>query len=101
MPARSDLFIQGSSELYPTLFNNGLIDRLFVLTFPIVLGGGKKLFAQGLSPFAMKLIDYKVSTTGVILSTYEPAGNIPLGTFELSETWKPEIARQKRMKADC
>jgi dihydrofolate reductase len=95
-----DLLVQGSSELYPMLFNNRLLDRLFVLTFPVVLGGGKKLFAQGLLPFAMKLVDHKVSTTGVILSTYEPAGDIPLGTFERGEPSKPEMARRKRMKLE-
>lgn len=68
-----DLLVQGSSQLYPTLFDHKLIDRLFVMTFPVVLGKGKRLFAEGIRPFAMRLVEHKISTTGVTVTTYEPS----------------------------
>ena len=95
-----DLLVQGSSELYPTLFDHGLIERLIVMTFPVVLGQGKRLFAHGLTPFSVRLVDHKVSTTGVIISTYEPAGEVPLGTFQREQSSEAELARQARMQAE-
>lgn len=95
-----DIVIQGSSTLYPQLFAAGLIDRLFVMTFPVVLGSGKRLFGQGTPPFAMKLTDHRVATTGVTLATYEPAGQIPIGSFQQSEPSAREVARQERMKRE-
>lgn len=56
-----ELLIQGSSTLYPALFAAGLVDRLFVMTFPVVLGSGKRLFGAGTPPFALKLIEQSVS----------------------------------------
>ncbi len=95
-----DLLIQGSSTLYPALFAAGLVDRLFVMTFPVVLGGGKRLFGPGTPPFAMKLIDSHTSTTGVTMATYEPAGQVPIGSFQMSEASPREVARQERMKRE-
>ncbi|MET0308858.1 MAG: dihydrofolate reductase family protein, partial [Sphingomonas sp.] len=96
-----DLLIQGSSTLYPALFAAGLVDRLFVMTFPVVLGGGKRLFGPGTPPFAMKLVEHQgPSTTGVTIATYEPAGEVPIGTFQLGEPSAREQARQERMKRE-
>jgi dihydrofolate reductase len=95
-----ELLIQGSSTLYPQLFAAGLIDRLFVMTFPVVLGGGKKLFGPGTPPFALKLIDSQTSTTGVTIATYEPAGEVPIGSFQMNEPSAREQARQERMKRE-
>ena len=92
-----DLLIQGSTKLYPALIEAGLIDRLFLMTFPLVLGGGKRLFSNGVKPGALKLVDSKVSTTGVIIATYEPAGAVPIGSFVTSEPSALEIARRKKM----
>jgi dihydrofolate reductase len=92
-----DLLIQGSSTLYPQLFAANLIDRLFVMTFPVVLGKGKRLFGQGTPAESMKLLSSEVSTTGVILATYEPAGKVPIGTFELPSPSAAELKRRERM----
>src|SRR5215475_15262276 len=56
-----DLLIQGSTTLYPQLLAAGLIDRLFLTTFPVVLGKGKKLFGAGSPPQALKLVKHDVS----------------------------------------
>ena len=96
-----DLLVQGSSTLYPALFAAGLVDRLLVMTLPVVLGGGKRLFGTGTPPFALKLVEHKVaSAAGVVIATYEPAGSIPTGSFALSEPSPREAARQARMRRE-
>lgn len=95
-----DILIQGSTTLYPQLFAAGLVDRLFVMTFPVVLGSGKRLFGPGTPPFAMKLVESQTSKTGVTMATYEPAGEVPIGTFQMSEPSEREQARQERMKRE-
>ncbi len=49
--------------------------------FPLVIGSGKRLFSEGTIPSGLKLVDSKVSTTGVVIGTYEPAGELVTGTF--------------------
>jgi dihydrofolate reductase len=92
-----DLLIQGSSTLYPQLLSANLIDRLFVMTFPVYLGMGKRLFGQGTPSGAMRLVSSDVSTTGVLIATYEPAGAVPIGTFELASPSAFELKRRARM----
>ncbi len=91
------LLIQGSSTLYPPLLSAGLIDRLFVMTFPVILGKGKRLFGQGTPSNGLKLVSSDVSTTGVLMATYEPAGAVPIGTFELASPSAAELKRRERM----
>jgi dihydrofolate reductase len=95
-----DLLIQGSTTLYPELLARGLIDRLFLMTFPVVLGQGKRLFGQGSPAGAWKMIDHQVSSTGVVIASYEPAGAIPIGSFQLEEPSEAEQRRQERMKRE-
>jgi dihydrofolate reductase len=95
-----DLLIQGSSTLYPGLLAKGLIDRLLIMTFPAILGGGKRLFGPGSPPGALRLIEHRVSTTGVTIASYEPAGPVPIGSFQLAEPSPAEAARQERMKRE-
>ncbi len=92
-----DLLIQGSSTLYPQLFAADLIDRLFVMTFPVILGSGKRLFGQGTPSRGMKLVSSDISTTGVIISTYEPAGKVPIGDFQLANPSAAELKRRERI----
>ncbi|HXS07527.1 MAG TPA: dihydrofolate reductase family protein [Rhizomicrobium sp.] len=92
-----DLLIQGSTTLYPELLAANLIDRLFVMTFPVVLGKGKRLFGSGTPPLALKLVKHELSSTGVMMATYEPAGKIPLGSFMLADPTPAEMKRRARM----
>ena len=78
------LIVQGSSTIYPDLVAEKLIDRLFLITFPIILGSGKRAL-PGAMPTAFKLVDHKVSESDVIISVYEPAGNVETGTFALPD----------------
>ena len=95
-----NLVIQGSSGLYPDLLARGLIDRLSLLTFPVLLGKGKRLFEQGGPSGALKLVESQVSTTGVIIARYEPAGPVRTGTFETKEPSEAELARRAKMRRE-
>ena len=76
-----ELQVHGSANLIQTLVANDLVDEYRIWTFPVVIGKGKRLFGDGAIPAGLRLIDSKVSTTGVIIATYEPAGAINHGTF--------------------
>lgn len=76
-----DLQVWGSSKLIQTLLKHDLVDKLWLKTFPITLGSGKRLFAEGTIPAAFKLTDSKVSPSGVIIANYERAGEVKTGSF--------------------
>lgn len=76
-----DLWVHGSGNLIQTLLVHDLIDRMIVWTFPATVGSGKRLFAEGTQPRGYKLTDSIVSTTGVVIATYEPAGQLQVGTM--------------------
>jgi dihydrofolate reductase len=90
-----ELQVHGSSDLIQTLLEAGVIDQFRVLIFPVVLGAGKRLFGEGAPPGALKLVDSKVSSTGVVMATYEPAGEIPIGSFALEEPTEAEVRRRE------
>lgn len=71
-----DLLLQGSSTLYPQLLSAGLLDKLIILTHPILLGRGKRLFGEDTPAGAMRLVNSVVSSTGGVIATYEPAGEV-------------------------
>lgn len=76
-----ELQVHGSGNLIQTLLRHNLIDQFRLLIFPLVIGSGKRLFANGTIPSGLRLVDSKVSTTGVIMGVYEPAGELVTGTF--------------------
>lgn len=88
-----NLLVQGSSEVIHALLAANLVDQLTLLTFPVILGRGKRLFDNGSSPRAWTLLSSKQSTTGVLVSTYALAGEIPIGSF-VDEVRDPDLARQ-------
>jgi dihydrofolate reductase len=92
-----DLLIQGSSTLYPPLLSARLIDQLIVMTFPVVLGRGKSIFDGSERGGALKLADHFVSETGVIIATYEPAGEVLTGTFANKEASEEELQRRQKL----
>lgn len=91
-----DLLIQGSSTLYVPLLAAGLIDRLVLITFPVVLGRGKRIFDGSQKPGALKLVDSFVSPKGVVITAFEPAGEVPTGTFETKEPSEAELERREK-----
>ena len=78
-----ELQVHGSGNLVQTLLRHGLVDEYRLWFFPVVIGSGKRLFADGTVPAALRLVDSEVSTTGVVMSRYEPAGEIVTGSFAL------------------
>ena len=76
-----ELQVHGSANLIQTLLRHDLVDRFRLWVFPVVIGSGKSLFADGTLPAGLKLVDSTVSTTGVVIGTYERAGEIVTGTF--------------------
>ena len=91
------LQIIGSGNLIQTLQAASLIDEYNVWTFPVVLGRGKRLFGETAKPSALRLVHSKLSTTGVVMSVYVPAGDIQPGSFGSIEPNDRESARQKKM----
>ncbi|WP_306260038.1 dihydrofolate reductase family protein [Pararhizobium sp. IMCC21322] len=79
------LSVQGSIQLTQTLLAHGLADELFLWTFPVVLGSGKRLFGNGTVPFGLELGDVKTSTTGVTMARYRAAGDVKIGSFALED----------------
>ena len=96
-----DLQIIGSGNLIQTLQAASLIDEYNVWTYPVVLGRGKRLFENGARPCALRLVASKVSTTGVVMSTYVPAGDIPLGSLSQAEPSAKELTRRAKMATDA
>jgi dihydrofolate reductase len=78
------LVTQGSSDL---------IQAFNMFTFPIVLGNGKKLFDKGAKPAAFKLVDNRVTTTGVVIACYQRAGDVVTGDYAMDPPTPAEIAR--------
>jgi dihydrofolate reductase len=76
-----ELQVHGSANLAQTLIHHGLVDVYHLWVFPLVLGQGKRLFADGTIPASLKLVDSKISATGVFMGTYEPAGEVVTGSF--------------------
>ena len=76
-----ELQVHGSGNFIQTLLQNGLVDELWLKIFPVTLGTGKRLFADGTTPGTFKLREAKTSPSGVIVATYERAGELQTGTF--------------------
>ena len=75
-----DLHVYGSANLVQTLMKHDLVDAFWLKIYPLTLGSGKRLFAEGTIPAAFKVTESTVSSTGVILVNYERAGAIPTNT---------------------
>lgn len=78
-----ELQVHGSSDLLQTLLRHSLVDQFRLLVFPLVIGTGKRLFADGTIPAGLELVQSQVSDTGVMMGVYEPAGEIITGSFDL------------------
>ena len=69
-----ELQVWGSSNLIQSLYEHRLVDRHHVVTYPVVLGTGKRLFERGVTPTGLRLVESRATPKGVVISTYEPAG---------------------------
>jgi dihydrofolate reductase len=92
-----DLLVQGSGELIQTLWKHDLVDEFSVLTFPVVLGKGKRLFGSGTTPSGLKLVKSQSFPTGVIAANYRPDGAVKTGSFQLAEPTAAEVERRRNL----
>lgn len=92
-----EIQVSGSATLIQALLRHNLIDEFRIWTFPVLVGDGKRLFGTGTMPAGLTLSESRTSSTGVVMSTYQPAGDIPLGSFALEEPTAAEVARRQRL----
>jgi len=95
-----NLVTQGSTELVHALLADDLVDQISLYTVPIVLGGGKRLFADGSAPHSYRVTSSRVSSNGLVVAHYERAGEIRSADTEMDEPSDREIARQARMQRE-
>ncbi len=95
-----DLQVHGSGKLIQTLLKHDLVDELWLKIFPITLGSGKRLFAEGTLPASFKLRESTTSPSGVIVATYERAGEVKTGSFAMENPTEAELVRRKKMREE-
>ncbi len=76
-----EIQVHGSGNFIQTLLKNDLVDELWLKIFPVTLGNGKRLFAEGTIPAAFKLVESSVTPSGVIIASYARAGEVKTGSF--------------------
>ena len=76
-----ELQVHGSAGLAQTLIEHDLIDLYRLTIFPVTLGSGRRLFAEGTRPAALKLVSSRATENGITLNVYEPAGEVEFGTI--------------------
>lgn len=94
----SDLLVNGSGKLIQTLLQHHLVDELHTWIFPVTLGRGKKLFEGGTQAQEWQLTGSVVSTTGVLIASYVPKGEVRTGSFVADEVSERETARREKIK---
>ena len=96
----ANLLVHGSGKLVQTLFANRLVDELHTWIFPITLGKGKKLFEEGVQAQQWKLTGSVISTTGAIIASYVPDGEVKQGSYVPDKPSDAEIARRKKWQKE-
>jgi dihydrofolate reductase len=92
-----EIQVHGSPGLIQTLLEHDLVDEYRLWIFPVAVGTGKRFFGDGTIPVALKLVDSRVTKTGVTVNTYERAGEIDTGSFEFDEPTEAELQRRERL----
>lgn len=95
-----DLLIQGSGTLVQSLLTAGLIDEVRVLVFPLLLGTGKRLFADGAVPTGLSLTAHAVSPSGVVMAAYHRGGPVTTGSFADEVPSAAELDRRRRLQEE-
>ncbi len=80
-----EIGITGSISVVHALMRADLVDEYRLFVYPVVIGNGKRLFADGAVPAALKLVDTKTTGSGIVISTYQPAGALEHGSFALDD----------------
>jgi dihydrofolate reductase len=96
----AEIQVHGSPGLIQTLLKHDLIDEFRLWIFPVVIGTGKRFFGDGTIPAGLRLVDSKVTKTGVTVNTYERAGDIEPGLMDFDEPTEAELERRRRLPAE-
>jgi dihydrofolate reductase len=92
-----EIQVHGSPGLIQTLLEHDLVDEYRLWIFPVVLTHGKRFFGDGAIPVALRLVDSRVTKTGVTVNTYARAGAIDTGSFEFEEPTEAELERRRKL----
>ena len=95
-----EIQVHGSGDLIQTLLKHELVDELWLKIFPITLGVGKRLFAEGTIPVGYKILESEISPNGVIAAMYGRAGEVKTGSLALETPTDAELARRKRIREE-
>ena len=95
-----EIQVYGSGNFIQTLLKHDLVDELWLKIFPVTLGIGKRLFAEGTNPAGFRLLQSEISPSGVIIASYERAGEVKTGSLGLVTPSEAELARRKRLKEE-
>ena len=93
-----EIQVHGNSNIVQTLLKHDLVDELWLKIFPVTIGTGKRLFAEGTIPAGFKLLESGISPSGVIIANYERSGEVKMGSFGLETPSEAELARRKRLR---
>jgi dihydrofolate reductase len=93
-----EIQVHGSGNLIQTLLKHDLVDEIWLKIFPLTLGRGKRLFAEGTIPVGFKLLGSGMSPSGVIVAKYLRSGEVKTGSFALEPPTEAELARRKKLK---
>ena len=96
----NELQVHGSGELIQTLLKHDLVDVFRLWIFPILLGTGKRLFANGTVPARLRLVETRTSSTGVVLHVLESAGRPEYGSFALEQPTEAEFERRQKIEVE-
>jgi dihydrofolate reductase len=95
-----EIQVHGSSNLIQTLLANDLVDEIHVMTFPVVVGGGKRLFGDGTILASFRVRDVSTSGTGVVMATYDKAGEVSVGSFALDQPTDLELQQREQWRPE-
>lgn len=93
--AGGEILVYGSGALIQTLLKHDLVDEFRLWIFPVLLGQGKRFFAEGTVPAGLKVVDTKLSSTGVVINVYQRGGKLDYGSFALEQPSAKEIERRQ------
>jgi dihydrofolate reductase len=96
-----ELHVYGSGNLVQTLLKHDLVDELRLKIFPIMLGSGKRLFAEGAFPAGFDLTENGISKKGVIVATYARAGDVKTGPIEQAVPSEAELYRREKLRKEA
>jgi dihydrofolate reductase len=94
-----EIQVHGSPGLIQTLLEHDLVDEYRLWIFPVVLTRGKRFFGDGAIPVRLRLVESRVTKTGVTVNTYARAGAIDTGSFEFEEPTEAELERRRKLAA--